>query len=68
MPRTFLACEQDDLVADRVLEPSKVLGKVVLAPRLVRNLLVERLPELADERQVFGGRGADHGIRYWARR
>ena len=63
-----LACEQDDLVADRVLEPSKVLGKVVLAPRLVRNLRIERLPQLADERQVVGGGGTDHGVRYWARR
>jgi len=63
-----LACEQDDLVADRVLEPSKILGKVVLAPRLIGNLRIEGLPQFADERQVVGGRGTDQGIRYWARR
>jgi hypothetical protein len=60
--------EQDDLLPNRLLEPGEILGEVILAPRLVRDLLVEGLPQLAHERQVVGGRGADHGLRNCASR
>ena len=68
-PRTLaLAVERRD--ADVVREQHHVvLGiRVVVAPELVRNLALELRAQLAHERQVVGGRGTDHGVRYWARR
>src|SRR5579862_1954174 len=55
--------EQDAAVHERALDVRELLGTVVVTPRQVRLLDAEGVPELAYERQVLGGGGADHGTR-----
>jgi hypothetical protein len=63
-----LAVERRD--PDVVREEDEIVLRhlVVVAPELVGDLPLELGPQLAYELLVVGGRGADHGVRYWARR
>ena len=60
---TDIVGEQDDVLADRLLQLAQVLVGVVVAPFGVGDLLVERVPELAHEREIVGGCVANHGMR-----
>jgi hypothetical protein len=56
--------EQDEVVAYARVE---VVG-VAVAPLGLLDLVLEREPQLADEGEIVGCRGADHGTRWASRR
>ena len=60
--------EEHDPVAHTAFERGEVVVAVALPPRRVGDLGLELEPELADEREVVGGRWADHGTRCASRR
>ncbi len=55
--------EQDDVLADCLLEFAEVVLGVVVAPRRLGKLPFERVPELAHEREIVSGCGTNHGAR-----